>query len=358
MYSIYSDGELIYAPNMVRSGYQVIAPKLKTEFEKVDVLTFQLPPGCRGYDIIKKRTSDVTVFDGDKPIFHGHCLDSQRGLLNTKSVKCEGARAWLRDSVMRPYTFDDDTISGSRNFWEKLLSNHNAQASANRAIVAGAFGNYSRCHRSSEDYVSTLETMEKFLAELIGGGHLVMRYEADANRNITTYADRKAIWAVTGQVIQFGKNLLDINEYLDTRNVYTVIIPVGKNGLTISGVNSGKDYLESEVGIKAWGRIWKVVYFRDITDASALKSAAQSALEDAIAEALTLKIRAIDLKRIGLSSYGLEMGSWHNVVSPPHGINSAYQLTRIETDMAQPERSIYEFGVSRKTLTQQITQGG
>ena len=79
------------------------------------------------------------------------------------------------------------------------------------------------------------------------------------------------IGKASSQIIEFGKNLLDLSEYVDASNVYTQIIPLGKadskgNRVDIKLVNGGKNYLQSDSAIALFGKIQKSVIWEDIIE--------------------------------------------------------------------------------------------
>ncbi|MBR2716197.1 MAG: hypothetical protein IKD79_00485, partial [Oscillospiraceae bacterium] len=86
-------------------------------------------------------------------------------------------------------------------------------------------------------------------------------------------------------------------------------------------------------------------------DGSDLLSAGQTALQEAVGAALNLTFKAVDLKAAGLSPDGFEIGRWYRFLSPPHGIDERYQLTRISRDLTDPDKSDFVFGVQRKTIS-------
>ena len=74
MYTIYADGQLVYAPTLSGEGYAVISPKVEVELNKAGSAGFILPPDNVMYDRIQKLKSVVTIYDRDEEIFRGRVL--------------------------------------------------------------------------------------------------------------------------------------------------------------------------------------------------------------------------------------------------------------------------------------------
>ena len=92
-----------------------------------------------------------------------------------------------------------------------------------------------------------------------------------------------------------GLNLKRITKETDSYDYYTRIIPVGADGLTIEGVNGGKNYLENyQYSNKILTYIWKDESY---TDAKALMEDAELKLQEMSAPVETYSCDIIDLAR-------------------------------------------------------------
>ena len=357
MYTIYCDGVPLWAPAARDTRYIVLEPKLRQEINRASVLTFKLPLEHAAYNSISLLTSTVYVYDDGVCIFIGRPLSIKRDFWNNKLVTCEDALAWLGDAVVSPYS-----ISTKSGYISTLSNAYNSQASANRKITFAdtASGSFSV---ESDDYTTVLdEYIDVWLPGII---QPTSQYDADA---VLTYAPgaspevtlkSRTGWP-QGQTIQFGKNLLDLEEYLDGADLYTVIVPLGKidtdtgRPLTVASVNSGSIFVESADGISAFGRIVKAVSFPDIETASELLTAGQKELAKNIDAALSLTLTVLDLRMAGADAAAIRIGELSRIYSPPHGYDSLVQCKKIELDMGNPEKSKYSFGVMRKALTRRL----
>lgn len=356
MYSMKVDGELIFAPPVVNDGYIAFDATVTRELNKVDSAEFTIPVTGRGYDRINKLSSVITVWDDDEKIFHGRCIDITEDFYKNRKFNCEGALGYLNDSVLRPYYFNPGTPG---NIFKYYVEKHNERVGSSKRFVVGDISTMQNDQivRDSTMYPSTLDELEDKLIENYGG-YVVPRYVGES-----IYLDYKATSGGTnGQVIQFGKNLLELEQFMDASEVKTIIIPIGatvegtEERLTIKSVNGGLDYLESSTGIAMFGRIETCEGWDDVTDASNLKAKGQIRLNELIAEATTLNLSAIDLSLLDVQVDKLRLGEYNRVLSVPHNLDGMFQCSRMVLNLGNPQQNQYTFGNPRPTLTDSINR--
>lgn len=363
MYSIKVDDQLIFAPPVVNDGYIAFGVTVTKELNKVDSCEFTIPVTGNGYDSINKLTSVITVWDDDEKIFHGRCVDITEDFHKNRKFTCEGCLGYLNDSVLRPYSFSTEVANGHAetpgNIFVYYINQHNSSVDSKKRFVVGDVSTMQseQIVRESSQYPATLDELQDKLIENYGG-YVIPRYEGN---NI--YLDYKATsGADNGQVIQFGKNLLELEQYMDASKVKTVIIPLGatiegtEERLTIKSVNDGLDYLESASGIALFGRIETCEGWDDITIASNLKTAGQARLNELISESVTLNLSAIDLSLLDVEVDKLRIGEYNRVLSVPHNIDGFFQCSRMVLNLGNPAQNKYTFGSPRRTLTDSINR--
>lgn len=353
MYRIYSDGNLIYAPPVVNDGYVVYNASVIRELNRVDTCEFTIPTVGVGYDIITKLKSTVTVFYGEEKIFHGRCLNITTDFNKQRKFYCEGALGFLNDSILRPYSYN--TTPG--DIFTNYIQSHNSDVLPDRRFIVGDISTMldDQIIRESEQYPVTLDELQDKLIEHYGG-YVMPRYSGDR-----IYLDYKATsGGNNGQVIQFGHNILTLEEFIDASAVKTVLIPLGATvndeRLTIKSVNDGYDYLENPTDISIFGRIVGCETWDDVTVASNLKTKGQARLNELIAEATTLTLSAVDMSMLEVDTEQIRLGEYNRVYSPPHDIDSYFQCSRIVLDLSDPRNNEYTFGIPLKTLTDTINK--
>lgn len=295
-----------------------------------------------------------------KELFHGRLLNTEKDFYKRQKAVCEGELAYLVDSIQRPYDYAGD-LPG---LFKQYINNHNEQVDEEKKFAIGEItvtdsNNY--VHYSSAVYPNTLNEIKEKLINTHGG---YLRTRISESKKYIDYVTKPG--KTNSQVIEFGTNLLDITEYITAENVFTVLIPLGERQkdssgnetgrLTIAEVNDGKDYIESETGIKLFGRITKTHEWDDVTDANNLLKKGKVYLDDGISMSVSLKVKAVDLHLIDVNTEIISEGDEVRVVSPPHGIDTYFLCTKIEIDLLTPDNSVYEFGVSFSTLTGKLNK--
>ncbi|HBA50092.1 MAG TPA: hypothetical protein DCZ91_20330, partial [Lachnospiraceae bacterium] len=123
MYTIYADGQLVYAPTLASEGYAAVDPQVVVELNRAGSAQFTLPPDNVMYDRIRKLKSVVTVYDGEEEIFRGRVLHDEKDFYNRKDIYCEGELSFLLDSVVRPYSYK----GGVAALFKQYVDGHNSQ---------------------------------------------------------------------------------------------------------------------------------------------------------------------------------------------------------------------------------------
>ena len=361
MYTIYSDGKLVYAPHLSDAGCGVFTPQLTVELNKAGSLAFVMPPDNVMYDSINKLSSIITVKQDDNELFRGRVLNDEKDFYNQKKNYCEGELAFLIDSIQRPYTYTG-TVA---NLFKKFISNHNSRVEDAKKFTVGTISvtnSDKEITVKGEDYCTTMDAITDKLLEVYGG-YLVTRGSGS-----TRYID----WVETSgdnssQSIEFGYNLLDVTEYISGEDLFTVLVPIGKrqtndNGdftgyVNISSVNNGKDYIENATAVSLFGRIETSESWSEVEDPSELKTLGEAYLSKCIELAVTLTVKAIDLNLLDVNYERIRLGDWVRVVSPPHNLDKWFQCTKIVYDLIDPEKTEYVFGVEYTSFTDKQVSG-
>ena len=358
MYTIYVDSNLIYSPTLIEDGYYAVQPKLDAELNLASVLEFGLPEDAVGYDKINKLKSTLRVYNDGVRIFKGRCTSDEMNMMKQKNIYCEGQLAFLKDSVVRAYTFTG-TVKQYLTF---LINGHNNQVNYTKRFNVGVVnvaGDSATITRSSSNYLSTFDEIKEQLLDKLGG-YLIPRYEIENGAEVE-YLDYLAdSGGQNSQVIEFGNNMLDFSQKLDGSEIFTRLVPLGaslgtqaglERRLTIASVNGGRDYLEDARGIEVFGYITKSMVWEDVTNASVLKTKGQRALAAGANIVPQIELSAIDMHVLNVNIDAIKLGEYNRVVSAPHGVDALFQCTRMTLDFENPERSLYSFGVAPKTLT-------
>lgn len=366
-WAIYCDGNLLYDPRLPE--YALASAKLNQELNKADTLTFQLYPNHPAYGQIDRLRSTVEVRDGSSVVFRGRMLNDTVGWYNDKTITCEGALAWLNDSVQRPFSFPVvEGESSPEDYLRFLISRHNAQEPSDRQITVGTVtvidpNNY--IARSDTQYSSTWALVKEGLLNTLGG-YLYLRYDSNG-----TYLDYLADFSVlANQPIEFGLNLLALKTIKKGEDICTAVLPLGyipegsEERLTISDladettsdICKDGDIVYSAAAESTYGaRIVKTVIFDDVTLAQNLLTKAKATLAEVRLLPSTVNLTAADVSAAGYSVNRFAIGRYVNIVDDAHTAHdllAQYLVTKISIDLLNPANNKLTLGATTYSLTE------
>lgn len=367
MFSAYADDKLFYSPRLLNEGYAITEPQATLELNKAGSFTFNLPSINPMYSSLKKLKTIITIREDDEVLWKGRVLNDAKDFYNTKAVTCEGELAFLNDIQYEPHDYSKKGIKMGEYF-KKLIEHYVSECSEERMIklgnVRGAFTDV-LIYPKTTDYTNVWNLIS---GNLIGASTgKVGKNEVDLSdydrylyirrEKGVSYIDFvEDIGKASSQIIEFGKNLLDLSEYVDASNVYTQIIPLGKadskgKRIDIKLVNGGKNYLQSDSAIALFGKIQKSVIWEDVTNRNTLKANGQRMLNKAVEMAIKITIRAFDLHRINVNTDKIDFGDKVHVVSLPHEISSDFLCSKIAYTLDNLENTEYTFGLDFETMS-------
>lgn len=355
MYTIKVDGNLLYDPFIADQGYSVLNPKITYEMNKAGSLEFIVPPNNVNIVAIHKLKSIVQVFDNGKEIFRGRVLHDETDFYKRKSVYCEGELAFLLDSIVRSYDYQGN-FDG---LFTQLIENHNSQVDDDKKFIVGEITVKDKndyIHYSSTQYPTTWDEINDKLIKT-HGGYLRTRLE-NGKRYIDYIEDYTN---VSNQVIEFGKNMIDLTEYMSAEDIFTVLIPIGSEikdesgetsgRVTIESVNDGKDYIQDDNAIALFGKIVKTQKWDSVSQPDNLLYKAREYLSSGIQMATTITIKAVNLNLLDVNIDSIKLGDYCRVISSPHGLDKMFQCSKIVIDLTNPLNSVYTFGLNLKSMT-------
>lgn len=360
MYQVYCDGQLIHDPRL--QGYQLVSPSLSLELNKTGTFTFTMYPDHPGYGAISKLKSIIEVKKDGAVLFRGRPLSSKEGFYGQLDYTCEGELAFLLDSRVRPF----EMAGGVTELFSYLIQHHNEQVEEAKQFKAGNVtvtdpNDY--INRSNVTYETTWDILNTRLLDTLGG-YLWVRHEPDG-----VYLDYLADFPnMSTQRITFGENLLDYARTRDGSEIATALIPLGArltdaNGkqteerLTISEVNSGKDYVYDEAAVAQYGWIFDTQTWDDVTQAGNLKQKALEALSEKIKTVDTIEMTAADLSQMDKSFDDFRIGQYVFVDSPPHGLNGEkFLVTKMTLSLSDPSQNKLTFGRVKSSFTEETNR--
>lgn len=371
MYQLKYKDYILYHPRLTEQGMIVRKPSVKLSVSKAGSMSFIVDNDHPYLSDLQRMNGVLELLDGSLPIYRGRITKDTVDFYKTHKIETEGMMSCLNDSIIKPFAYPDDfaedadykTAAASGNVVEYLfrwfLIQHNAQVSAEQQILPGVCtvtdpNNY--ITRSSEDYMTTMEAIRGKLSESSLGGYLLIRYEDDGN-----YLDYYAELPLTNtQPVEFAANLLDLISEVDGAEIYTAILPEGKDGLTLESLPDGaltddlvKDGLTiySKSGVATYGRITRHIKWDDVTVAENLRTKAKAALLDSgLSMPETITCKAVDLGWQEAVQH-FRVGRMTMLASTPHGYSASYPLMELSPDILDPGNTKITMGATRRTYT-------
>ena len=369
MFYIYANGQQIYKP--LDDLLIVFNPKLTLELGKAGSLEFDIPPINPFYDQMNQLSTEVSVDMDDDELFHGRVLSNERMFNNVRHIYCEGDLSYLVDSVQKGVRFNGTT----HELFRQIIANHNARMEASKQFTVGTIGIEDRSitligQSESEDintgaidyeqiaidsivdeWNNTLDYIQTCLIDYCGGYLRTRRVDGTLYIDLLDDFQNRAI-----QPIELGTNLLDLTEEVGAEDVFTVLIPLGDDNLTIASVNGGSDELVDANAVARFGRIVKTHVFSNVSSPSTLLENAQRFLATSINVPRTISVRAVDLHLINALVSPIRIGDRVKINSVAHDVDDELTCTRIEYDLEKPENNSYIFGNPRQSLTQRYRE--
>ena len=373
MYQLKYGQYILYDPRLATPEDKLLIrdPSVHLAVGKAGDMAFTLQPDHPYLGNLRRMSGLVELLDGNLPIYRGRITRDTKDFYGAHKIETEGIMAALNDSLIPPFAYPNDfaedadyqaAASGGNVvefLFRWLLAGHNSQVSAEQQIKPGVCtvadpNNY--ISRSSTEYLTAMEAIRGKLSESSLGGYLLIRYEADGN-----YLDYYAELPLTNtQPVEFAYNLLDLASEVDGTQIYTAILPLGKDGLDLSALPDGDltdDLVKSGLtiysksGVATYGRITRHIKWDDVTVASNLLSKSKAALADnGLSMPETITCKAVDPGWQDTVQH-FRVGRMTMLASTPHGYNTAYPLMELSPDILNPGNTQITMGATKRTYT-------
>lgn len=214
---------------------------------------------------------------------------------------------------------------------------HDFDTSTNEALSFG----------DGKNFGTTWDVLKSELTDVYGG-YLVVRYSDDGK---TRYLDYLVDVAESNtQTVEFGVNMLDLNNYVKADDIVTRVIAVGyqKKGWWIfKSTKTIQETVNDRAAQSVYGIITRVI----VIDG---KSITRQKLLDAANEELSknlryldgMEISAVDLRDAGIDTERLGWMKKTHILSKPHGLDTWLVLTKVVEPLDAPDKKKFTFGTS------------
>lgn len=353
MYVVTLDGNVLYDPEI--EGLEIYQPKVELEVNKTGAFDFKIYPTHPFYTKIKKLKSVIEVYQRGYLVFRGRPLNDAVDFDKGKVIQCEGDLAFLNDSIQRPYEYS----GGVKEYLEFLISRHNSQVEEDKKFVVGNVtvtdpNDY--IVRADSQYQSTWQLVEAKLVKYLGG-YIILRRSEGVNY-IDYLADSKYR---SDQIIELGKNMLDLNTSIRGEAICTALIPTGatieetedepESVVDITSVNDGIDYVFDQEAVNRFGWIFKHVEYEDITLPENLKKRAEKELREMVKFHENIEIKALDQNMVSEDFHRFRFFEYVKVISKPHNLDEFYLIKSQTLHLDSPEQNTIVIGAERTTIS-------
>ena len=230
-------------------GSVIEEPKVKTEMGKAGSFEFSMEPDCIWYPcMIQLRTLMRVTYD-DETLFYGRVLSMDTDMWGKRKVHCEGALAFLIDTLMAATKEDDREEISVAEYIRNLIDTHNSclEDDQNKRIELGQVpGHYTDNipfdmkpddqHEFKKFGTGSWTTILNCLEDLTSqyGGYLRIRYDDNTGKMHLDWLRNYFNPQVNNQPLRVSENIIDMSGTIDVNNIFTVLIPEGtKNGTSL-----------------------------------------------------------------------------------------------------------------------------
>jgi len=326
---------VIHYPSADKDTPHLLSLSLKEVLSGAEQLSFNVPFGNPGYNLLEGLITKVKVIDtrDNSVIFSGRVLNTQDGMQPdgtfVNQTVCEGAMAYLCDTQTRRWHFQNQTPSQILTY---LLDQHNAKVDASKQIHVGTV-QITQPITIDTNYETTISAIVNKLHNILGGD---LRVRETAG---VLYLDYLTAIGTNNEVkIEIGINAKQLIREWDPTEVMTVLIPQGYgegiNTLDIKAVNGGFETISDAVAVAKYGVIEGLVTNKDIQNADTLKIYGQTVLSEKKQPMLVIDTSMID--RSVLAEYALEkyeMGDTLHILADPLNIDVYARVVERDRDL-------------------------
>lgn len=357
MYRIFQGDDLIYAPNLADQGYGVTEPVLSLEINRAGTLEFTMLPNNKMFDEIDLLKGVILLYKDDEVIWHGHPVSIEETFYNRRKVTCNGALDFLHDTLWKPRAMKGFDVP-AYNIAEFLIERHNS-VKANEP---------SKLINLSQDpehpWTGTIETKNPYWVDWENnlfmfqsllddfGGYVRCNYNGSGTDMVVSNISGNTI----NQTIEFGKNLLDLNRYIDVSSIYTAVIPLGKRYYAVERYATRRErpIIINNPAVEVYGYIERTFVLEEYTNIEDIDAPAQEFLQQGIVGAMKLDLKAIDLSVLNLDLDEFKAGVYVPIKSIKHGLDTTILCCASKHHLDDPKSNEYTFGSPDKKYTDEI----
>ncbi len=341
----------------------ILDPEVTLEANEISSFTFTVPVSNPFYDKLELKKPVVSIEEDGREIFMGYITEMEKNFELDMEVTCESEFGYLQDRDCRVenkfYTAAE--LLALALTVEDDPEEHVGFKGEGKVFLPGNVTIEKPESDTDKETKAISDCWSVLTNSLTGkyGGYLRLRKEikmVDGVRVYTRYLDYLAkLNDKTDQVIELGKNLLDISYYIKAGDIVNSVKAYGwyKSGWLIwETTNPISREAYNGKSIKKYGLCQRVLVVEgtDSTEDSLLKKATDE-LKKYSGFTGSVQINAADLCDIGVDTDRLDFMKETYVLSEPHGIDDWLPCTKEVIPLHELDQKDFTFGATTAKLS-------
>lgn len=242
--SVVQTSTLLQSVPLSMTDHNLIDPKVKAEMGKAPSLEFAMDVDHPYYDaLLQMKTLMRVVFAGET-IFRGRVLTIDVDMMGRKQVHCEGDFAFLMDTPQDGTEEKDRETITVHTYLQRLITKHNSMCGDDdHKFHLGEYPNHYSSSVQNEQKIipaaeqakqkfgnsswnTTMDRIEDVLNTF--GGYWRTRYVDDTHIYLDWFDLYFRPYDESRQRIEVASNLIDFSGSNELENIFTAVIPIGK----------------------------------------------------------------------------------------------------------------------------------
>ena len=231
--------------------------------------------------------------------------------------------------------------------WETFLAKDSSLRDTANLAIAGTGWRVAECSVDKKRSVGLQNVTSKVVLQKLCA---VFMCEMTVDSKEKTISFREKIGEDKGVYFLKGLNLRKLTLSGDTYDFYTRIIPVGKDGLKITAVNDGKEYLDNfQYSKKIIPYVWQDTSYED---AATLKEDAEKKLQDLSIpkKSYSVDVRDLAYRSAEYSVFEYALGDTITLIDRKTGVKDKQRIVKITEYPENRDKNTCDIANTRETF--------
>lgn len=231
--------------------------------------------------------------------------------------------------------------------WETFLAKDSSLRDTANLALAGTGWRVAECTVDKKRSMGLQNVTSKVVLQKIC---TVFMCEMQVDSKAKTVSFKEKFGEDKGVYFLQGLNLRKLTLSGDTYDFYTRIIPVGKDGLKITAVNDGKEYIDNfQFSKKIIPYIWQDTSYEDAT--ALMEDAAEKLKDLSIPKkSYTADVRDLAYRSADYSILEYNLGDTITLIDRKTGIRDTQRITKIVEYPGDPDKNTCDIANTRETF--------